>query len=300
VSDPATDPANDRAPLLDLLERVWGERPDREELDWWFDRSPAGPGLLTVERNGDRAVGLASLSFLRSQVGGREQLVAMPLQVATDVDQRGKGIFGRLERTNEDEAAARGCELGVTFPNDASRPIFLERLGWHELWRGRLWLRPPLPPIRRGALRIEELGAGFEGQSLDQVRSGHVRGTVPHASGQIADAAFLEWRYLRSPRAYRLLGAFRGESLAGVLALRPRRGRIAVVCHALGEVAQLLRATASARPTIALVPREERGAFLAAGFVPTPKPIRVLGKKLRPEGDLDGPWQFQLGDFDVF
>ena len=214
----------------------------------------------------------------------------MPLQVATDPAERGKGIFGRLERANEEEAAARGCELGVTFPNDASRPIFLERLGWHELWRGRIWVRPPAVPSRRGELRIE----GLTRVPTDVERLGAT------ANGQLVDAAFLEWRYLRSPRAYRILGAFRGDTLAGLLAWRPSRGRVAVVCHALGEVRQLLRATGSARPTIALVPPEQRGAFLAAGFLPTPKPIRVLAKQLRPEGNLDGPWQFQLGDFDVF
>jgi GNAT superfamily N-acetyltransferase len=287
---------NDRERALDLLGRVWGERPDPAELAWWFDEHPAGPGLLTTERDGDRVAGLASMSFLRARVAGREQLLAMPLQVATDADQRGKGIFRRLELANEATAAERGCELGVTFPNDASRPIFLEHLGWQELWRGRMWARPPLPPLRRGALRVGDIG----GQSLGHVGAGHVTGTVPPANGQIADAAFLDWRYLRSPRAYRVLGAFAGEELRGVLALRPRRGRVAVVCHALGEVGQLLRSTGSARPTIALVPREQRRSFAAAGFVPTPKTIRVLGKALRPEGILDGPWQFQLGDFDVF
>jgi len=286
-----SEPTSDRGPLLDLLERVWGERPNRAELDWWFDDSPAGPGLLTVERDGDRAVGLASMSFLRCRVAGGRQLVAMPLQVATDPDQRGKGIFGRLERANEEAAATeRDCELGITFPNDASRPIFLERFGWVELWRGRIWVRPPAARSRRGQLRIDELTsipAAVE-------RLGGV------ANGQIADGAFLEWRYLRSPRAYRVLGAFRGKSLEGLLALRPSRGRIAVVCHALGEVGQLLRATGSARPTIALVPRHQRSVFLAAGFLPTPRPIRVLCKRLRPEGNVGGAWQFQLGDFDVF
>jgi GNAT superfamily N-acetyltransferase len=279
---------SDRDDALGLLERVWSERPDPRELEWWFDDHPAGSGLLTLEHDGDRAVGLASLSFLRCRVAGREQLVAMPLQVATDPDQRGKGIFSRLELANEATAAGRGCALGVTFPNDASRPIFLERLGWHELWRGRIWARPPLPAVGRGALRLVGMS---EGQSLGQ---------VPATNGQIVDATFLDWRYLRSPRAYRVLGAFAGDELRGVLALRPRRGRVAVVCHALGEVAQLLRATGSARPTIALVPRGQRGSFLAAGFLPTPKTIRVLGKALRPEGILDGHWQFQLGDFDVF
>ena len=285
-----SETAGDRGPLLDLLERVWGESTNPKELEWWFDRSPAGPGLLTVEREGERAVGLASMSFLRTRVAGREQLVAMPLQVATDADQRGKGIFSRLELANEEAAVEQGCELGVTFPNDASRGIFLERLDWDELWHGRIWARPPLPPIRRGALRIEELTA----------IPGEVDGLGSTTNGQITDAAFLQWRYLGSPRAYRVLGAFRGESLEGLLALRPSRGRVAVVCHALGEVAQLLRSTASARPAIALVPRVQRATFLAAGFLPTPKPIRVLAKRLRPEGNLDGPWQFQLGDFDVF
>jgi GNAT superfamily N-acetyltransferase len=279
----------EREGVLDLLERVWGERPDPAELDWWFDDHPAGPGLLTTERDGDRVVGLASMSFLRAHVAGRAQLLAMPLQVATDADQRGKGIFSRLELANEATAADR-CELGVTFPNDASRPIFLERLGWHELWRGRLWARPPLPPVRAGALRIEALTAIPE--SAERLAS--------VANGQISDVAFLEWRYLRSPRTYRVLGAFDGDELRGLLALRPRRGRIAVICHALGELGQLLRAAASARPAIALVPPDQRRAFLAAGFVPTPKPIRVLGKVLRPEGNLDGTWRFQLGDFDVF
>ena len=278
----------DREGVLDLLERVWGERPDPAELAWWFDDHPAGPGLLTTERDGDRVAGLASMSFLRARVGGREQLLAMPLQVATDADQRGKGIFSRLELANEATAAERGCALGVTFPNDASRPIFLERLGWHELWRGRIWARPPLPAVGRGRLRLMDMS---EGQTL---------GHVPATNGQIADAAFLDWRYLRSPRAYRLLGAFGGDELRGVLALRPQRGRVAVVCHALGDAGQLLRSTGSARPTIALVPRQQRSDFLAAGFVPTPKTIRVLGKALRPEGILDGSWQFQLGDFDVF
>jgi GNAT superfamily N-acetyltransferase len=281
---------SDRKAAVDLLERVWGERPHERELEWWFDDHPGGRGLLTVERDGERAVGLASLSFLRCRVAGEEQLVAMPLQVATDPAERGKGIFARLERANEEEASARGCALGATFPNDASRPIFLERLGWHELWRGRIWVRPPAVMSRRGGLRIEDL----------TMVPTEVERLPATASGQLVDAAFLEWRYLRSPRAYRILGAFRGNSLAGLLAWRPSRGRVAVVCHALGEIGQLLRATGSARPTIALVAREQRGAFLAAGFVPTPKPIRVLAKKLRPEGNLDGPWDFQLGDFDVF
>ena len=285
-----------REALFDLLERVWAVRPDPDEFAWWFDRSPGGPGLLTLAEDGNLVVGVASLSFLRCRVGGVEQLVPMPLQVATDPAYRGRGIFGRLELANEEAAAERGSSIGVTFPNDASRPIFLERLGWRELWRSRIWVRPPLPWPRGGGLRIERLTSiPAEAAAL---------AAVP-ANGQVADAAFLDWRYLASPREYRVLAAFDGERLRGLLALRPRRGRVAVVCHVLGDgqaVGQLLRAARSkgAAATIALAPPTYRAAFLRAGFIPSVRSVRVLCKELRQDGSLAGGWQFQLGDFDVF
>ena len=281
----------DRESVLDLLERVWGERPAADELDWWLDGSGAGPAHLTTERDGDRVIGLAAMSPLRVRVGGKELQGAAAVQLATDPEHRGKGVFTRVERASEEAAAERGCAVGVVFPNEASRPILLGPLGWTELWRGRVWARPPLPAVTAGRLRVEELRS-IPGDA------GGLGGAA--ANGQVIDAAYLDWRYLRSPREYRVLGAYDGERLCGMLALRPRRGRVAVVAHALGEVAQLLRAAGSSRPTIALVPPEQRGAFLRAGFVPTPKSIRVLGKQLRPEGSLAGRWQFQLGDFDVF
>ena len=276
---------SDRNAVLDLLERVWGEAHDPRELEWWFDEAPAGPGLLTTEIEDGRVVGLASMSFLRVRAARGETTAAMPLQVATDPDFRGRGIFARLELANE-EQAAEIHPLGLTFPNDASRPIFLERLGWHEHWRGRIWARPPWA-TRAHAVELDEIPPDVEA-------------LAPSAHGQVADAEFLTWRYLRSPRRYQVFGAFEGERLRGLLAVRPERGRVAVICHALGEVGGLLRATATRRPTIALVPPELRRSFALAGFVPTHKPIRVLGKVLRPEGDLSGRWQFQLGDFDVF
>lgn len=276
-----------REAVFDLLERVWDVRPDPDEFSWWFEQSPAGPALLTLAEDGDRVVGVAAASFVRVRAGGREQLVPMPLLVATDTAYRGRGIFSRLELANEEAAAERGSAIGITFPNDASRPIF-ERLGWHEVWRGRIWARPPLPV--GGRLRVEPL------RSIPP----DVPGLDRRANGQVVDGEFLAWRYLRSPRDYRVLGAWDGGSLRGLLAFRPQRGNLAVVCHALGDVSRLLQATRSRKPTIALVPPSHRRAFLRAGFVPTHKRVRVLGKQLRPEGSLAGDWQFQLGDFDVF
>jgi GNAT superfamily N-acetyltransferase len=286
--EPATAPyeVSRRTELFDLYERVWGARPELRDFEWWYEQAPAGEALRTLAVQGDRVVGVASMSLIRARVGGRDQVVPMTLAVSTDPDQRGRGIFSRLETANEEEAAERGYAVALTFPNAESRPIFLERLGWEELWRARVWARPPVPSLSR-AQQLTSIPAGVERLDSD-------------ASGQIVDAAFLDWRYLRSPREYRVLGAFDGDRVRGLVAFRPRRGSVSVVCHALGEVGGLLRAAGSARPTLALVPPAQRRAFLLAGFVPTPKSVRVLGKQLRPEGSLAGGWQFQLGDFDVF
>jgi predicted N-acetyltransferase YhbS len=282
----------DREALFDLYARVWGTRPEQQDFEWWYEGSPSGEALRTLAKDGEEIAGVASMSFARVRIDGREQPVAVALGISTDVDQRGRGILGRLQRFNEEEAMARGSVVALTFANAMSRPIFIERLGFQKFWSGRVWARPPLPAFARGRLGIEELGS---------IPAGTER-LLGSANGQIADAAFLDWRYLRSPRAYRVLGAYEGEELRGLLALRLRRGRLAVVCHALGEVAQLLRAAGSnsALATIALVPREQRRAFLAAGFVPTHKTVSVLGKVLQRGGSLGGCWQFQLGDFDVF
>jgi hypothetical protein len=55
---------------------------------------------------------------------------------------------------------------------------------------------------------------------------------------------------------------------------------------------------------VALVNPGEERAYLAAGFLPTPRTIRFIGKRLTddapplPKGRR--PWRFSLGDLDFF
>jgi hypothetical protein len=71
------------------------------------------------------------------------------------------------------------------------------------------------------------------------------------------------------------------------------------------RVALLRRAAAEvdADALIALPPRAQRRSFLRAGFLPTNRKIRFVGKVLRPGERLDPEphaWHFTLGDFDFF
>lgn len=283
-----------RETLFDLYERVWGERPDPAEDEWWHERNPAGPSRRTLAERDGRVVSAATLSFLRARIGGQEENAPVAVGLATDAAERGRGLLSALEGANEDAVAAGGSTLALIFPNDASRALY-RKLGWQEVWRARVWARPALPRIARGRFRIEEVTEIPPG--IDRLPRGDAA-----LNGPVVDARFLDWRYLHSPRPYRVLVARYGEDVRGLVAVRLRRGRVAVVGHALGDVAQLLRALGAngALATVAVVPPRLRRSFLAAGFLPTLKTVDVLGKALSPERSLAGRWEFQLGDFDVF
>ena len=120
-----------------------GRRTSRdEEFGWWFDRNPAGEGIVSLAVDGGEVVGVAAMSFFRTRLNGVETRLAIPVNVATDARYRGQGVFSTLEHANEEAAAASGSPLTVTFPNAKSYPIFVRRLGWIDLPRLRLWARP--------------------------------------------------------------------------------------------------------------------------------------------------------------
>ena len=109
---------------------------------------------MSLAVDGGEVVGVAAMSFFRTALDGVETRLAIPVNVATDPRYRGQGVFSTLERENEAAAAATGSPLTVTFPNGASYPIFMSRLGWVDLPRLRLWARP----LRAGAVVRYALG----------------------------------------------------------------------------------------------------------------------------------------------
>lgn len=320
--------------LFALMDRVWGSHMPPQEFDWWFEDNPVGSRLVTLMQDGEKVVGVAAMSFFRMILDGEERQVAMPVHVATDPGYRRRGIFPALEAVNEEEAATAGSPVTLTFPNSASHPIFVGPLGWVDLPRRRLWarvLRPAAVPryvLRRagppGGLRTDDptprhLG-GLTVEALTEVgpEADELWSAAAPAFGNqlIKDAAYLNWRFAQAPREYRLFGAFRESRLVGIAVLgyayrhgvaggfladliAPPRERTAVVAllrRALDDV------RGGADALIALPPPAlaHRAAFLQAGFLPTHKSIRFIGKTLRPEGNLTGPWHFALGDFDFF
>ena len=223
-----------RADLVALLARVGTTQLSDSEFAWWFEHNPAGEGIVSLAVDGDEVVGVAAMSFFRTVLDGSVTRLAIPVNVATDPRYRGRGVFSTLERENEAAAAETGAPLTVTFPNGASYPIFVNRLGWVDLPRLRLWARALRAgavaryllgrPGKEGGLRPREPGArelrGLEVRPLDAFGADFDalgrRAAAAYGSHFVRDAEYFAWRYLDSPRDYRCFGAYRDGQLRGV------------------------------------------------------------------------------------
>ena len=328
-----------RSSLVALLARVGTTQLSDEEFTWWFERNPGGEGIVSLAVDQGEVVGVAAMSFFNTRLEGVETRLAIPVNVATDSRYRGQGVFSTMQQQNEDAAAASGSPLTVTFPNANSYPIFIRRLGWIDLPRLRLWAKPlHVAGVVRYALRREgEQGGmrdsspasrtfhshGLDVRPIDRFEADMdalgLRAAESYGSHFSRDAEYFNWRYLDSPRDYRCFGAYRAGELAGV----------AVVGHtykhgvSAGFLADLVAAPEDKPAIRALVSRAmdeveggadalvllpppssaQRRALVRAGFAPTNKKLRFIGKALHDGVRIDDradAWHFTLGDFDYY
>ena len=329
--------ADQRAALVSLLARVGTTQLSDHEFAWWFERNPAGEGIVSLAVDEGDVVGVAAMSFFRTVLNGVETRLAIPVNVATDPRYRGQGVFSTLERENELAASEAGSSLTVTFPNAASYPIFMSRLGWIDLPRLRLWAKPLRVGAvvryalgrqgERGSLRASDTASwsahGLDVRAVDrfgpEMDELGRRAAAGYGSHFARDAQYFNWRYLDSPRDYRCFGAYRDEALLGV----------AVVGHTFkhgvsaGFLADLVVSPEGSRELRALLSRavaEVRGGadalvllpsrsgahrrtLMRAGFAPTNTKLRFIAKPLHDNVRIDtraDAWHFTLGDFDFF
>jgi GNAT superfamily N-acetyltransferase len=272
--------ASGRDEFLALMQETYGSAMAPAEFDWWFDRNPAGPRILNAAREVDgTALGVLAMSFARMSQG----LAAFAVHAVTTPAARGRGVFSTLELHNEEQAAAAGAQWALGFTNPMAGPILVGRLGWEDVTSLRIWARPKrLRPKREGRVRETAL------EPRPRPLAGH------HL---VRDEAYLAWRYGDSPRPYAQWGdavvthaIWHGLSAAVVCEHGRGLGR------ALGYV--------DADVAVAMVNPGEQRRFLAAGFVPTPRSIRFIGKRLTDDAPelpkRRDAWHFTLGDLDFF
>jgi GNAT superfamily N-acetyltransferase len=284
----ATYEPADREAYLGLLGEAWGERTmSGDEFDWWYGRNPAG-SLMSVARIDGRIVGVAGHSLARLVLDGAAQVASFSVHATTHASARGHGIFTELERKHEREAAERGAAVVLAFASAPTAPIFLGPLGWTEIGRLRVWARPMLA----------QAAAPAEAEPFS--RSEDTASSWPNHV--LRDANYLNWRFVDSPRGYRVVRSESGHAVVG--RTRYRGVETAVLADFVGGSREVLRravALSRARAMIALPAPDERSTFLSLGFVPAPHTLHLMGKPLAGTLNADvSAWRFTLGDADFF
>ena len=164
----------------------------------------------------------------------------------------------------------------------------------------RVWGRP-LPLGRRAAA-----------QPLERFSERHdavYAGVAPRLRNHVVrDSRYLNWRYVESPRAYRLFEATGGGF--GVVGFTKRRGvKLGLVMELVaepGDVPALVRgAFAAARGCVVLLavpsPTLPRARLARHGFLPTPYRLDFIGKGLaEPLDPRPQAWSVSFGDTDYF
>ena len=273
-----------RDEFLALMRETYADGAMSEaEFEWWFDRNPVPPRVVSAARDEDgTTLGVLAMSPVRTG----PCLAACSVHGVTTPAARGRGVFSTLELHNEREAAAAGAKWALGFTNPMAGPILVGKLGWEDVASLRIWARPKRLWRRgEGGMRAAELSS-VAPRSLP---GRHI----------VRDDEYLRWRYADSPRRYAQAGnaivthaVWHGYSSA-------------VICES-GVARDLRRAAAAvdANLAVALVNPGEERRYIAAGFVPTPRTIRFIGKRLTD----DAPplphdrraWHLELGDVDFF
>lgn len=221
-----TGTAEDAVKILDLRRAAFGEvdpvRLRPEVWRWQFADNPAGPGWIRLADDAGAVVGQYAAIPTRFRIDGVERILAMSCDTMTHPDYQKQGIFVTLARELYAEIAERSGVTSVWgFPNAASHPGFVGKLGWFDVEELPTWVKPLRSRsvlqryLRSGAL-AGALGAVADGvyrlvtprprsprrcrvepvvafdERFDQLWARH---RDPARVVQVRDAAFLRWRF---------------------------------------------------------------------------------------------------------
>ena len=302
-----------REAYLGLMREAWGEGAmSGEVFDWWFHGNPAGSLMSVAVIDGD-VLGVASHTLARLQIEGVERLAQYSVHAVTSERARGLGIFRALERHHEALGQERGSACVLAFASASTRPLFLGPLGWSQIDRRRVWGRPLRGAVTRrlGRHRTTSDPGDTTVRQIERFGPEHEEAyrTVAPTLGDhlIRDAAYLQWRYLDSPKSYSAFASTNGFAVLGHV----QRGRIStalpmeLVAPAYEARSLLARCAREARSADILVavpsPTVSRGLLVRSGFTPLPTRLDYVGKGLSsPLVATSGSWSVSLGDTDFF
>ncbi len=212
-----------RAEVLELMELVQGHATTPQEFIWWFENNPTGDLNIYLGLHAGRVIAICCHSTFAMLYRGEERNVSIPLNVLTHPDYRGQGLFSNLEIASERDALEAGSAFMLGFPNKASMPILVKRLGWGRIETERLYFRPlrcerlarrvpvleliapafiPFSALFRGGSDLSKLGLVADrvetfGEWADEIWEAN-KTTLPIC--MVRRKEYLNWRFCEDPK----------------------------------------------------------------------------------------------------
>lgn len=289
--------ADDDAAIRSLLARSYPHNPKAraEFTRWQYWDNPFGPtrGWVWATEAGQIVCHWSAVA-VPLLLAGRRVVGAKGVDIATDPDWRGRGLFSALARRMIDDCRAAGVPALLSHPNPGSAGA-VERAGARPVARVPAWVRPADPAWLAHRLHLPVTAAHGLARAVFRPRRGRSGGpdlvvtevSAPPSDlddlwaavaptrrlGVARDRAWWRWRYAARPSppdapGYRILEA---RTQSGGAAGRLRGAAVTTVRQAVGgrfaHVLEWMAADDAAAAALgaALAEPDERGRWASPG-----------------------------------
>lgn len=200
----------------------------RARVEWFYDQNPETPITSLATADGEAAVGSASLLRLAVKIGDATGRGAVAVDFNIDAAHRGFGPALKLQRALVSAIDDGEVDLALAFPNQDSAPV-LRRVGYREIGVARAFvkvlrsryvvarhvksegLRHVAAGVIDAGIRLRDWWALWSSQGRRRLTGQPLPGfdarfdrlweRAKHQCRLLVErrAAYLEWRYSRSP-----------------------------------------------------------------------------------------------------
>lgn len=233
---------DDKEPILDLFRAVFESSRSGEWWQWQFYQNPfSRPIIWLAETPERRLVGHYSLIPVPFLKKGIVEKAGFSIHSMIHPDFQRRGILQRLASSAEIQLSGDGIDVGATFLNDNSLPVYTQRLGWKELpgqlpifvgfldtapFVKKVWNSFPswVPTLANAVIGLTKRPSSVNIEEINRFdeRTDALWKKISQniAFATYRDSNYLNWRISQSPYSYQTFAAQTGDAIDGFITLR--------------------------------------------------------------------------------
>jgi hypothetical protein len=196
-------------------ENSGNENLGQDFITWWYRKNPGGFFTFVKLAAAGSTEGYATTNNFIFNIGNENRKVAMPQNVLTSGKVRGGGFFGKLYWETERLNKENGYDTFLTFTNDLSTPIFLNKFSYQK---GRcpdtfVFLNSGIAALgRKNWKRLKSIPVeAFTGMKR-------------FPNSLVKDAAYFNWRYSSYPeRKVHIIQVSKNNEICGYAVMKTDR-----------------------------------------------------------------------------